>query len=121
MLIVCSEWKVSFQVLAYVRRHTDPGICPLGGNSVGSDRVFLQKHMPTFEKHLHYRNIDVSSIKEVVLFFSKVEKFVLLRLVVFHQLLMDDLFGRHISVGETMVPRPICKEAAKRKYPPSTW
>ncbi|KAL3993571.1 Exonuclease family protein [Acanthocheilonema viteae] len=53
------------EVLSYVRRHTDPGMCPLGGNSVSSDRIFLQKHMPTFEKHLHYRNIDVSSIKEL--------------------------------------------------------
>ncbi|KAM3719960.1 Oligoribonuclease [Dirofilaria immitis] len=53
------------EILAYVRRHTDPGICPLGGNSVGSDRVFLKKYMPTLEKHLHYRIIDVSSIKEL--------------------------------------------------------
>lgn len=67
MLIGSPRWKVSFQVLTYVRRHTDPGMCPLAGNSVGSDRIFLQKHMPTLEKHLHYRNIDVSSIKEVAL------------------------------------------------------
>ncbi|EFO26721.1 smfn protein [Loa loa] len=53
------------EILTYVRQHTDPGMCPLGGNSVGSDRIFLQKYMPTLEKHLHYRNIDVSSIKEL--------------------------------------------------------
>jgi oligoribonuclease len=39
---------------------------PLCGNSVWQDRIFLIKHMPKLEKLLHYRNIDVSSIKELV-------------------------------------------------------
>ncbi|MGH3462949.1 MAG: oligoribonuclease [Kribbellaceae bacterium] len=38
----------------------------LAGNSVGTDRTFLVRHMPTVEAHLHYRNVDVSSIKELV-------------------------------------------------------
>lgn len=63
-------------------------MCPLGGNSIGSDRIFLQKHMPTLEKHLHYRIIDVSSIKEVELS-SKPKKFLLFVKIVFHQLLID--------------------------------
>lgn len=54
------------EVLRYVQRHTKPGSCPLAGNSVGHDRVFLQKYMPKFAAHLHYRIIDVSSIKELV-------------------------------------------------------
>jgi len=39
---------------------------PLCGNSVGQDRQFLKKHMPTLESFFHYRNIDVSTIKELV-------------------------------------------------------
>jgi len=42
------------------------GESPLCGNSVGQDRQFLKKHMPTLEAFFHYRNIDVSSIKELV-------------------------------------------------------
>ena len=38
----------------------------LAGNSVGTDRTFLVRDMPTVESHLHYRNVDVSSIKELV-------------------------------------------------------
>ena len=38
---------------------------PLGGNTVGTDRAFLQRDMPELESHLHYRIIDVSSIKEL--------------------------------------------------------
>ncbi len=37
----------------------------LAGNTIGTDRMFLAKYMPTLDKHLHYRNIDVSSIKEL--------------------------------------------------------
>lgn len=54
------------QVLDYVRQYTDAHVCPLGGNSVHTDRVFLEKYMPDLSQHLHYRSIDVSSIKEVV-------------------------------------------------------
>ena len=39
---------------------------PLCGNSVGQDRSFLKRYMPTLEEFLHYRNIDVSSVKELV-------------------------------------------------------
>lgn len=63
--------RIQLQVLSYVRRHTDPGVCPLAGNSVGYDRLFLQKHMPMLAKHLHYRIIDVSTIKEVSRFLEE--------------------------------------------------
>lgn len=54
------------QVLDYVRKHVPlPGQAPLAGNSIGTDRAFLARQMPTFESHLHYRNIDVSTIKEL--------------------------------------------------------
>jgi oligoribonuclease len=53
-------------VLAYVRQYVpDKGKAPLAGNSVGTDRGFLARDMPTLENHLHYRIVDVSSIKEL--------------------------------------------------------
>lgn len=54
------------RVLDYVRAHVpEPRKAPLGGNSVATDRAFLARDMPNLEAHLHYRIIDVSSIKEL--------------------------------------------------------
>ena len=54
------------QVLAYVREWVpEPRKAPLAGNTVGTDRMFLARDMPTLEGHLHYRNVDVSTIKEL--------------------------------------------------------
>ncbi|MFH0244224.1 oligoribonuclease [Streptomyces sp. HK10] len=54
------------RVLEYVRKHVpEPGRAPLCGNSVGTDRGFLMRDMPTLEDYLHYRIVDVSSIKEL--------------------------------------------------------
>lgn len=54
------------QVLAYVREWVpEEGKAPLGGNTVGTDRGFLARDMPALESYLHYRVIDVSSIKEL--------------------------------------------------------
>ena len=53
-------------VLEFVRRHCPEGSRPpLAGNSIGTDRAFLARDMPRLEQALHYRNIDVSSIKEL--------------------------------------------------------
>ena len=53
-------------VLAHIRQVVpDAGKAPLGGNSVATDRAFLVRDMPGLEAHLHYRMIDVSSIKEL--------------------------------------------------------
>jgi oligoribonuclease len=55
------------RVLAYVREHvTVAGKAPLAGNTVGMDRAFLERDMPELMSHLHYRVVDVSSIKELV-------------------------------------------------------
>lgn len=54
------------QTLEFVRAWTVPGKSPLCGNSIAHDRRFVRRYMPEFETHLHYRNIDVSSIKELV-------------------------------------------------------
>ncbi|WP_030148781.1 MULTISPECIES: oligoribonuclease [Mycetocola] len=54
------------QVLEYVRTYVpEAKKAPLAGNSIGTDRSFLAKYMPELDGHLHYRNIDVSSIKEL--------------------------------------------------------
>ena len=51
--------------LAFVRRHVAEHASPLCGNSVWQDRRFLVRYMPTLNDHLHYRNIDVSTVKEL--------------------------------------------------------
>jgi oligoribonuclease len=54
------------RVLDYIRTWVpDPGKAPLAGNSGGTDKVFLARDMPTLADHLHYRVIDVSSVKEL--------------------------------------------------------
>lgn len=53
-------------VLDYVKKFV-PNVkdAPLAGNTIGTDRMFLNRYMPALDQHLHYRNIDVSSIKEL--------------------------------------------------------
>jgi oligoribonuclease len=53
------------QLLSFVRHHTPPATCPLAGNSVHMDKMFLMKYMPRFVEHLHYRIVDVSTVKEL--------------------------------------------------------
>lgn len=51
------------RTLDFVRQHVPPKTSPLCGNSVSQDRRFLYKYMPTFQDYLHYRTLDVSTIK----------------------------------------------------------
>lgn len=54
------------QVLQYIKQWvTEERTAPLAGNSIGTDRMFLNRQMPQLDKFLHYRNIDVSSLKEL--------------------------------------------------------
>jgi oligoribonuclease len=54
------------QVLGYVRKHiSEPRRVPLAGNSIATDRVFIARDMPELDAFLHYRMVDVSSIKEL--------------------------------------------------------
>lgn len=54
------------QTLAYIRRFVPvERKAPLAGNTIGTDRMFLAKYMPQIDQWLHYRNVDVSSIKEL--------------------------------------------------------
>ena len=54
------------KVLEYVAKYVEAKSAPLAGNSIGTDRMFLNKYMPKLDGYLHYRNVDVSSLKELV-------------------------------------------------------
>ncbi|WP_375387324.1 oligoribonuclease [uncultured Amnibacterium sp.] len=54
------------QILDYLRAFVpEPRKAPLAGNTIGTDRAFLARDMPALESHVHYRNVDVSSVKEL--------------------------------------------------------
>ena len=53
-------------ILDFIKPHVEPQSSPLCGNSIGQDRRFLVKYMPTLNNFFHYRNIDVSTVKELV-------------------------------------------------------
>jgi oligoribonuclease len=54
------------ETLAFIREHVpEPRTVPLCGNSIGTDRRFLAAYLPAIEEHLHYRSIDVSTVKEL--------------------------------------------------------
>ena len=58
--------KAETQVLEYIKQWIpEERSAPLAGNSIGTDRMFLNRQMPILDSFLHYRNIDVSSIKEL--------------------------------------------------------
>ena len=54
------------ETLAFISRHTQKGRSPLCGNTISHDRRFLVRYMPELSSFFHYRNVDVSSIKELV-------------------------------------------------------
>jgi oligoribonuclease len=51
--------------LAFLAQHVDAGASPMCGNSICQDRRFLARWMPALERHFHYRNLDVSTLKEL--------------------------------------------------------
>jgi len=57
--------EAEFQSLEYIQRFVPEGKAPLAGNTIGTDRMFLARYMPRVDRWLHYRNVDVSSIKEL--------------------------------------------------------
>ncbi len=59
------ESTASAKTIAFLRRHVEPGNSPMCGNSVCQDRRFLYRWMPELERYFHYRNLDVSSVKEL--------------------------------------------------------
>jgi oligoribonuclease len=61
-----SEADVEKMALEFLRAHVPPGVSPMCGNSICQDRRFLARWMPGLEAHFHYRNLDVSTLKEIV-------------------------------------------------------
>jgi oligoribonuclease len=59
------EAQAERQTLAFLARHAEAGQSPMCGNSVCQDRRFLVRHMPKLEAFFHYRNLDVSTVKEL--------------------------------------------------------
>jgi oligoribonuclease len=61
-----SAERAEAKVMEYLQQWiAEPRTAPLAGNSIGTDRMFLNRYMPELDSFLHYRNIDVSSIKEL--------------------------------------------------------
>jgi oligoribonuclease len=60
-----SEAEVEAAMVAFLQAHIPPGISPMCGNSICQDRRFLGKWMPRLEGYFHYRNLDVSTLKEL--------------------------------------------------------
>ena len=61
-----AERDAEAATLGFLEQHVEKGAAPLCGNTIWQDRRFLARYMPELEGYLHYRNIDVSSIKELV-------------------------------------------------------
>ena len=53
------------RTLAFLHQHAQPGASPMCGNSICQDRRFLAREMPALERFFHYRNLDVSTLKEL--------------------------------------------------------
>ena len=60
-----TERQAEIETLDFIQRHTLKNRAPLCGNSICQDRRFLYKYMPELSEWLHYRNVDVSSFKEM--------------------------------------------------------
>ena len=60
-----SEQDAEAQILAFLAQYLPKGTSPLCGNTISQDRRFLVKYMPKLEAFLHYRNVDVSTFKEL--------------------------------------------------------
>lgn len=61
-----TEREAEAATLAFLEKHVEKKRSPLCGNTIWQDRRFLTRYMPTLEDYLHYRMVDVSSIKELV-------------------------------------------------------
>ncbi|MDZ7590740.1 MAG: oligoribonuclease [Rubrivivax sp.] len=59
------EAAAEMQVIAFLKQYVPKGKSPMCGNSICQDRRFLARHMPRLEAYFHYRNVDVSTLKEL--------------------------------------------------------
>ncbi|RYH56987.1 MAG: oligoribonuclease [Alcaligenaceae bacterium] len=60
-----SEAQAENELIAFLSQHVSPGKSPLCGNTISQDRRFMYKYMPKLETFFHYRNLDVSTLKEL--------------------------------------------------------
>jgi len=60
-----TEAQAEAQLLDFLQRYAPKGASPMCGNTIGQDRRFLVKYMPRLEGYFHYRNVDVSTLKEL--------------------------------------------------------
>ena len=60
-----TEAQAEEELLQFLKKYVPKGKVPLCGNSIGQDRRFLARYMPRLEASLHYRNVDVSTLKEL--------------------------------------------------------
>jgi len=60
-----AEAEAEAQLVAFLSKYVPKGVSPMCGNSIGQDRRFLVKYMPKLEAFFHYRNVDVSTFKEL--------------------------------------------------------
>jgi oligoribonuclease len=60
-----TEAEVEAECLAFLKQHVKSSISPMCGNTIHQDRRFMNRYMPKLESYFHYRNIDVSTIKEL--------------------------------------------------------
>ncbi|WP_415888106.1 oligoribonuclease [Neptuniibacter sp. QD37_6] len=60
-----TEAQAEAQTIEFLKQYLEAGASPMCGNSIGQDRRFLNKYMPELEAFFHYRNLDVSSLKEL--------------------------------------------------------
>jgi len=62
-----TEKEAAEQTIDFLSQHSEPNTSPMCGNSICQDRRFLANYMPELEAFFHYRNLDVSTLKELVL------------------------------------------------------
>ena len=60
-----TEEEAERQIMEFLARYVPKGVVPMCGNSIGQDRRFLVRYMPKLERFFHYRNVDVSTLKEL--------------------------------------------------------
>jgi len=60
-----STREAELRTMEFLRSHVDPGVSPICGNGICQDRRFLAREMPELERYFHYRNLDVSTLKEL--------------------------------------------------------
>ena len=110
------------RVLGYFASHgLTAGSCALAGNSVGTDRMFIRKYLPAVHDFLHYRNVDVSTIKELSrqwypkVFFNQPEKNGghRARADIFESIRELDYYRRAVFVDQPGPSTTEAKEAAK--------